>query len=250
MWNTMIGDLRYAARGLARRPLFTLVAVMTLAIGTGANTAVFSIVDNVLLKPLPYPRAAELVSIWHDAPGAPGLAAVAGGLNFSPSMFVTYRDENRSFQSIGIWQPVTANVTGLGEPEQVQGALVSGGVLQSYAVAPLLGRWIDARDENPAGAQVVMLGYGYWQRRFGGDPNVVGRTITVNAATAEIIGVMPRGFRFGDRGADLIGPFRIDPARLVPPPFCCFGVARLKLGVTLEQANADLARMLPSWVPR
>jgi predicted permease len=250
MWDSLIRDFRYAARGLARRPLFTLVAVLTLAIGTGANTAVFSVVDNVLLKPLPYPEAGELVSIWHDAPGAPGLAAVAGGLNVSPSMFVTYRDENRSFQSIGIWSPMTANVTGLAKPEQVQGARVSGGVLQTYGVAPLLGRPIDERDESPSGAEVVVLGYGYWQRRFGSNPNVLGRTVTIDGLTAEVVGVMPQGLRFGDRPADLIVPFRIDPARLVPPPFCCFGVARLKPGVTLEQANADLARILPIWLER
>lgn len=250
MWDATIRDLRYAARGLARRPLFTLVAVLTLAIGTGANTAVFSVLDNVLLKPLPYPHADDLVSLWHEAPGAPGLAAVAGGLNLSPSMFVTYRDGNRSFQSIGMFTPITANVTGLAEPEQVEAALVSGGVLQTYGVQPLLGRWLDERDENPASAQVVMLGYAYWQHRFGGDPNVVGRTLTLNAFTAEIVGVMPRGFRLGDRAVDLIGAFRIDPARLIPPPFCCFGVARLQPGVTIAQANADLERMLPTWLER
>jgi predicted permease len=165
-------------------------------------------------------------------------------------MFVTYRDENRSFQSLGIWEPVTANVTGLAEPEQVQGALVSGGVLQTLGVQPLLGRWLDQRDESPAAAQVAMLSYGYWQRRFGGDPAILGRTIEINAITAEIVGVMPPGFRFGDDEAEVIGPFSIDPARLIPPPFCCFGVARLKPGVSIEQANADLERLLPVWLDR
>lgn len=250
MWDTLIRDFRFALRGLSRQPLFTLVATLTLAIGTGANTAVFSVVDNVLVKPLPYPNADELVSIWHDAPGAPGLTAVAGGLNMSPSMFVTYRDQNRSFRSIGIWNAMTVNVTGLAEPEQVPAARVSGGVLQSYAVEPLLGRWIDERDESPSGAAVTMLGYSYWQRRFGGDPDIIGKTITIDAVTAEIVGVMPQGFRLGDLGADVITPFRIDAAALIPPPFCCFGVARLMPDVTLDAANADLERMLPSWLDR
>lgn len=248
--ETLVRDVRYALRGLGRAPLFTLVAVATLAIGTGANTAVFSVVDNVLLKPLPYPNADELVSIWHDAPGAPGLAAAAGGLNLSPSMFVTYRDENRSFSSIGIWQQARASITGLAEPEQVPAAFVSGGVLDSYGVAPLLGRWLDQRDEALDGPVTVMLAYAYWQRRFGGDPAVLGRTLEVNGFAAEIVGVMPEGFRLSDQSVDVIGPFRVDWARLVPPPFCCLGVARLKPGVTIEEANADLARLLPVWIER
>ena len=243
-------DVRYSARGLARNPLFTVVAIVTLAIGIGANTAVFSVVDGVLLKPLPYPNSSELVSIWHDAPGAPGITSLAGGLNFSPSMFVTYREENRSFSTIGLWTPATASITGFAEPEEVQAALVTGGVLQTYGIKPLLGRWLDDSDENLANPLVGMLGYGYWKRRFGGDPNVVGKTITVNGSQAEIVGVMPEGFRFGDRAADVIGAYRFDRSKLVPPPFCCFGVARLRPGVSIDQANADLKRLLPSWIDK
>jgi len=248
--DNLARDIRYSARGLGRNPLFTLIAVVTLAIGIGANTAVFSVVDGVLLKPLPYPNADELVAIWHDAPGAPGITAIAGGLNLSPSMFVTYREENRSFATLGFWQPTTASVTGLAEPEQVPAALVTGGVLQTYGVKPLLGRWIDESDENLANTPVGLLGYAYWQRRFGGDPNVVGNTITVNGIRAEIVGVMPEGFRFGDRAVDVIGAYRFDRSRLVPPPFFGEGVARLKPGVSLEQANADLARLLPIWIDK
>jgi hypothetical protein len=102
MWSDLTRDVRYAARSLLRTPLFTLVAVVTLAIGTGATTAVFSVVDGVLLKPLAYPEADELVAVWHEAPGAPGLAAVAGGLQISPSMLVTYQDEGRSFEQVGL----------------------------------------------------------------------------------------------------------------------------------------------------
>jgi predicted permease len=243
-------DVRYAARGLGRNPLFTLVAVVTLAIGIGANTAVFSVVDGVLLKPLPYPKPEELVSIWHDAPGAPGITAIAGGLNFSTSMFVTYREQNRSFSTIGLWQPLAANITGIAEPERVAGALVTGGVLQTYGVKPLLGRWLDDSDENLANTPVGMLGYAYWKRRFGGDPRVIGKTIMVSGIQAEIVGVMPEGFRFDDRAVDVIAPLRFDKSKLIPPPFCCNGVARLKPGVSLEQANADLARLLPTWIEK
>ncbi len=248
--DNLTRDVRYSARGFGRNPLFTLIAVVTLAIGIGANTAVFSVVDGVLLKPLPYPKAEELVSIWHDAPGAPGITAIAGGLNLSPSMFVEYREDNRSFATIGFWQAATASITGLAEPEQVPAAFVTGGVLQTYGVKPLLGRWLDESDEKLANAPVGLLGYAYWKRRFGGDPNVVGQTITVNGFQAEIVGVMPEGFRFGDRAVDVIGAYRFDRSRLFPPPFCCNGVARLKPGVSLDQANADLARLLPVWIDK
>jgi predicted permease len=246
--ESLARDARQAVRGLRRSPVFTLVVLLTLAIGVGATTAVFSVVDGVLLKPLPYPDPDRLVDVWHDAPGAAGLAGVAGGLNLSPSMLVTYREQNRSFEHIGLWTPGTASVTGLGDPEQVPGVLVTGQVLATLGVEPLLGRWLDESDESVSGPPVTVLGYGYWQRRFGADPHVIGKTITINGITAEIVGVMPRGFRFGDTAADLIGPYRIDRARLIPPPFCCFGVARLKPGVTLEQANADLGRLLPVWL--
>ena len=115
MWDTAVRDLQHAARGLLRNKAFTLVAVATLAIGIGAATAVFSVVDGVLLKRLPYPEADELVAVWHDAPGAPGLMAVAGGLQLSPSMLVTFQEENRSFEQIGLWATQTVNVTGLAE---------------------------------------------------------------------------------------------------------------------------------------
>jgi predicted permease len=248
--DNLTRDVRYSARGLGRNPLFTVIAVVTLAIGIGTNTAVFSVVDGVLLKPLPYPKADELVSIWHDAPGAPGITAIAGGLNFSPSMFVEYRDDNRSFSTIGLWNLITASVTGFAEPEQVPAALATGGVLQTYGIKPLLGRWLDESDENLANTQVVLLGYGYWKRRFGGDPNVIGKTINVNGFQSEIVGVMPEGFRFDDRAVDVITAMRFDRSKLIPPPFCCNGVARLKPGVSLEQANADLARLLPIWIDK
>ncbi len=243
-------DLRYAIRGLARTPLFTLVALLTLAIGSGANTAVFSVVDGVLLKPLPYPHPEELVAVWHEAPGAPGIATAAGGLRVSPSMLITYQDENSAFEQLGMWVTGTATVTGSAEPEQVAAIATMGGVLQALAVPPLFGRWLEASDEDPNGPTRVLLTYDYWQRRFGGDENVVGRNLTVNAQSAEIVGVMPRGFRVVDSRADLITPLRFPRVGLVPPPFFGTGIARLKPGVTIEQANADLTRLLPTWLER
>ncbi|HEY3516408.1 MAG TPA: ABC transporter permease [Gammaproteobacteria bacterium] len=250
MWDTAVRDLRHVARGLVRNASFTVVAVATLAIGIGATTAVFSVVDGVLLKPLPYPEPDRLVAVWHDAPGAPGLTAVAGGLQMSPSMVVTYQEESRSFEQIGLWTVQLMNVTGFAEPEQVQAVGVTGQTLPAFGVAPLLGRWLGPDDESLRSALVAMLSYGYWQERFGGDPEIVGKQIRVDNYSAEIVGIMPRGFRFGDTAADLIIPFRFDRATLIPPPFCCNAVARLRDGVTLEQANADIERMLPIWIER
>ena len=248
--DNFASDVRYAVRGLWRSPLFTAVALLTLAIGCGANTAIFSVVDGVLLKPLPYPNPDELVAVWHTAPGAPGLTDVSGGLRLSPSMLVTYQEESRSFAKIGMWVEGSASVTGIGDPEQVTSIAMMGDVLPALEVPPLLGRWLEAGDEVPSSARHVMLSYPYWQRRFGGDPSVVGRTITVDAAPTEIVGVMPQGFRVLDAAADLLRPIPSARTGLAPYPFYGKGVARLKSGVSIEQANTDLARLLPRWVER
>ena len=152
-----------------------MVTLLTLAIGIGANTAVFTVVNRVLLQPLPYPHASELVAVWHRAPGAPGLADVSGGLRLSLSMYVTYAEENRTFAHFGAWSVGTAAVTGLHEPEQVRTVLVTDGTLQALAVPPRLGRWLSGEDQVPGGAATVMLTDGYWQRRFGGQPSAVGQ---------------------------------------------------------------------------
>jgi len=244
----LLRDARQAARSLRRSPLFTIVALLTLAIGIGATTAVFSVVDGVLLKPLQYPESDRLVAVWHDAPGAGGLGGVGGALNLSPSMMVTYRDQGRSFENIGLWAPMVANVTGVGEPEQLPAALVSGQLLPAFGVPPLLGRWIAETDEGIDAPLVTVLSYGYWQRRFGGDRNAIGKSITISGFSAQIVGVMPKGFRLGDAAVDIMAAYRYDRAKLIPPPFFGFGIARLKPGVTIEQANADMTRLLPVWL--
>ena len=162
LWDTTLRDFLHAARSLRRSVSFTVVAVATLAIGIGATTAVFSVVDGVLLKSLPYPQSDRLVALSHDAPGAPGLTAVAGGLPMSVSMLVTYREHNRSFDNVGLWGMGVGNVTGRGEPEQIGRALVTGQTLAVFGVPPLLGRWIQERDEDQNGPAVALLSYGYW----------------------------------------------------------------------------------------
>jgi predicted permease len=244
----LLADIRYGLRALRHNPMFTVVALLTIAIGIGANTAVFSVVNSVLLKPLNYPSAEQLVYLHQIAPGAPGLADFESGLHLSPSMYFTYAEHNRAFQSLGVWDSGTASVTGLAEPEQVRTVEVSDGVLQALDVPPAVGRWLSDADQVPRGPQRVMLSYGYWQRRFGGDPSVVGRTITVDARPREIVGVMHEGFRLVDTDFDVIVPLAFDRRNLILAGFGFDGVARLKPGMTIAEANADLTHMLPIWM--
>jgi predicted permease len=246
--DTLARDVRYGLRTQRRNPMFTAVALLTLAIGIGANTAVFSVVNSVLLKPLPYPKSEELVGVWQSAPGAAGLANFSNGLRLSPSMCFTYAEQNRTFQAFGVWIPTTVSITGLAEPEQVRALLVSDGVLQTLSVQPALGRWLNQADQAPGSPETVILTYGYWRRRFGSDRSVIGRGITVSARPREIVGVMPSGFRFLNTDVDLIMPVRFDRGKLILAGFGYQGIARLKPGVTIAQASADVARMVPIWM--
>ncbi|HKE27703.1 MAG TPA: ABC transporter permease [Bryobacteraceae bacterium] len=245
--DSISGDVRYALRGLRNQPSFTVIAVLTLALGIGANTAVFSVVNSVLLKPLSLPRAEEVVDLAQVAPGAGGVISTRG-LGLSTSMYFTYAEQNRSFQSVGVWtfRPVT--VTGLAEPEQVFANIVSDGLLQSLAVQPEIGRPFTAADQRPDANGTVLLSHGYWQRRFAGDRSVIGRAILVDAVPREVVGVMPAGFRIADKPADLILPMQLDRRRAILAGFSLNSIARLKPGVSIKQANADIARLLPIWV--
>ena len=231
-------------RRFTRAPMFTAAALLTLAIGIGANTAVFSVVNGVLIKPLPYPKSEELVGVWHSAPG---VGFKDGEVNVAPTMYFSYRDEGRVFRHVGIWSRGGVTVTGFSEPEQVRSLFVTQGVLDAVGVPPTLGRWFSREDDTPGTQETVLLTHGYRQRRFGGDRNVLGRTITIDSKPRAVIGVMPDGFRFLDADTDVILPQRFDRARLFLGNFSFTGIARLKPGVTVEQANADVARMLPIW---
>ena len=163
-------------------------------------------------------------------------------------MFVTYAEENRTLQAIGIWGENTMTVTGVGQPEQVRAVSVSDGALQALAVRPLLGRLLSRADTMPGAPAVVLLNYGYWQRRFGGDRSIVGRTITVDSLPREVAGVMPQEFRFVSAESDLIAPLTINRATLHLPGFGFQCVARLRPGIPIAQASADIARLVPVWM--
>jgi len=246
--ESLLSDVRFALRRLRKAPGFAVTILLTLAIGIGANTAVFSVVNSVLLKPLPYPHSEQLVALRQEAPGAGGLSSSQNGLLLSPSMYLTYSRYNHSFQSMGVWAMYNANVTGVGNPEEVDAANVSDGVLEALDVPPMLGRSLSRADQDPRGAKTAMLSYSYWQRRFGGERSVIGRSIQVDGTTRTIVGVMPRGFRFIDQDFDLLIPFAFDPTNQILAGFGLNGIARLKPGVTLAQADADVSRLVGVWM--
>jgi predicted permease len=241
-------DIRHGLRALRHNPVFTTVSLLTIAIGIAANAAVFTVVNSVLLRPLNYPEADDLVALHQIAPGAEGLTDFQNGLLLSPSMYFTYAEHNRTFQSLGVWIAGTANVAGLAEPEQVRTIAVSDGVLQALSIPPAVGRWLFETDQVPRGPERVMLNYGYWQRRFGGSRSVIGRNIIIDSRPREIVGVMPKGFRFIDADFDVIVPLAFDRATVILAGFAFHGIARLKPGTTVAEANADLTRMLPIWM--
>src|ERR1700722_17441147 len=234
-------QLRQVLRRLSRAPLFTAITLMTLAVGVGANTVIFSVVEGVLLKPLPYPHPEQLIGVWHTAPGI-GMKE----LNMSPSIYFIDREQNTTLRDIGVYDGDSLNVTGAGEPEHVQGLDVTDGTLPILGVTPALGRLFTRRDDSPGAPQTILLSYGYWQRKFGGATSVIGRSITVDGKPREVIGVLPKGFHFLDwQDAALILPFQWDRSKTKLGNFSEEGIARLKPGVTMAQASADMARLLP-----
>jgi predicted permease len=234
-------QLKQVLRRLSRAPLFTAITLVTLAVGVGANTVIFSVVEGVLLKPLPYPHAEQLIGVWHTAPGI-GIDE----LNMSPSIYFIDREQNTTLEDIGAYTGDSLNVTGAGKPEHVQGLDVTDGVLPILGVTPVAGRLFNRRDDSAGAPQTVVLSYGYWQRKFGGASSVVGRSITVDGKPREIIGVLPKGFRFLDQAdAALFLPFQWDRNKTKLGNFSENALARLKPGVTMEQASADMSRLLP-----
>ncbi|HEY2471801.1 MAG TPA: ABC transporter permease [Terracidiphilus sp.] len=234
-------ELRQVFRRLSGAPLFTVVTVLTLGAGVGANVAVFSVVEGVLLKPLPYPHPGSLVGVWHSAPGLN-----IDDLNISPSNYFIYREQGRSFEDIGMYQGDSVSVTGRGNPEQVPALDVTDGVLPVLGVAPMLGRWFNRVDDQPGSAETAILSYAYWGSRFGSDQSVVGQSIKVDGKPRLIIGVMPKEFRFLDwEQPNLFLPYHLDRNKTTLGQFSYTGIGRLRPGVSIDGANADIARLLP-----
>ena len=232
--------LRQALRRLGRAPLFTSVAILTLALGIGANTAIFSVIHGALLKPLPFHDPDRLVSLWHKAPGLG-----SDFVDMSPASYFAYRGENRVFSDVGMWALRQVSVTGVDQPEKVSTIKMSDGVFPILGVQPLYGRTFTAEDNRAGAPATVVLAYDYWQSRFGADPDVVGRTLTLDGLPHEVIGVMRADLRFLDEDPALYLPLPFDLGEVTMDNFSYMGLARLADGVSLEQANADVDRMIP-----
>jgi putative ABC transport system permease protein len=229
-------DLRYAARMLARSPGFTAIAVLALALGIGANSAIFSVVNTVLLRPLPYKNPDALVMVWDEQ----------AHLGFpkdtpSPANFLDWREQNTVFEGMAAMIQRSFNLTGAGEPERLDGRRVSANLFSLLGVEPQLGRAFTAEEDKP-GSRVVILSYGLWQRRFGGDATIIGRALTLNAEAYTVIGVMPRSFQFPTQRDQLWVPiaFPADEAAQRGSHYLEV-VARMKPGVTLQQAQAEMS---------
>ncbi|HEV8700407.1 MAG TPA: ABC transporter permease [Candidatus Polarisedimenticolia bacterium] len=235
--DTLLQDLRYGLRMLRSRPAFTVVALLALALGIGANTAMFSVVDAVLLRPLPYRDPGRLVMIWHEYAQMNLPKA-----SLSVPSYLEYRDHVQGFESVAAAANWSANLTGAGDPERVQGARVTGNFLATLGVPPMLGRDFLKEEDAPGGERVVILSHGLWQRRFGGDAGILGKTLELNGETHTVVGVMPPHFVFF-QPADLYKPIAFTVEQTAPGNHgneFLIGVARLKPGVTLQQAGSEM----------
>ena len=224
--GTFGSQLRQVLRRLGRAPLFTAITLITLAAGVGANAVVFSVLEGVLLKPLPYAHSNDLVGVWLTAPGLD-----ITDLNMSPSTYFILREQNQSFEDIGVYANDSLSVTGTAEPEQVSGLDVTDGVLPILGVTPVLGRSFSRADDAPGAPHTVMLTYGYWQHKLGGDPAAIGRTLIVDGKSRQIIGILPRNFTFLDMNdLAVVIPMQFDRSKLKLGNYSFRAVARLKPG--------------------
>jgi putative ABC transport system permease protein len=237
----ILQDLRYTLRRLRATPGFTLVSIGTLALGLGATSAIFSVINGVLLKPLPYVHPERLVAVWMTAPGVK-----ITDLNMAPSVYFTMRDGERAFQAVSMFNRGTTTVTGKSHPEEVQAVFATHELLPILGITPQLGRPFASADDDPDGEGTVMISDGYWHSHFGGNRAVLGRRINIEGSPTSVIGVLPASFEFMDQPLDLLLPLRLKRTAVHLGNFSYMGIGRLKPGITISQANADLALMLPT----
>src|SRR5262245_2006325 len=203
--DTFLKDMRYAMRNLVRRPGFTVIAVVTLGLGIGANTAIFSPINALLLKPLPLPEPDRVVAIWDKVPSR-------GVVHNEVSManYLDWRAQSQSFEHLALYRWWSTNLTGVESPERIQGFLVTANFLDALGMKPFMGRNFIAEENQPGKDLVAIITYSLWQRRFGGDPNILNKTIKLNSLTRTVIGVMPERFNF-PKGAEVYAPLAITP---------------------------------------
>jgi putative ABC transport system permease protein len=241
----LLRDVRHAFRMIRMNPGFSAAAILSLALGIGANTAIFSVVNAVLIRPLPYPEPEALVGVFNS-----GLiqGETFNDMGLAAGMYAGLKEQSKTFQEFGVWDSGTATVTGLGDPEQIKTISMTQGVLPALGAQPFLGRRFSIEDDTPGTPETVILSHSYWIRRFGGDERTLGRTVVIDFVPRQVIGVLPRTFRFLDRSPDVLLPQRF---RANPPfgDFSYSGIARLKPGITIELANQDATRVLNQIIP-
>ena len=237
--------MRHALRRLFKSPAFALTALITIGAAIGANALIFSVVNGVILKPLPYAEPKSLVGAWLVAPGV-----MPGPLNQSAATYFMVRDSGQSFQDIGLWNTGSVTITGRGEPEQVETLYVTDGTLPILGIRPALGRGFTKEDDLPKGPAVIVISHRYWQRAFGGNPAAIGQSLMMNGSAREVVGVLPEDFRFLRSDPQLVLPLKLDRATIHAAGFNYQGVARLRPGVSIAQANADVERLLPTLTER
>jgi len=229
------GDITYAIRNLWKRPGFTLIAVLTLALGIGANSAIFSAINALLLKPLPFPQLDRVVTVWDKMPNQ--------GLEHNEVTFANYLDwqaQNQSFEQLALYRWWNANLAGDDSPERVQGFLVMANYLDTLGMKPILGRNFSTEENQPGKDAVAIISHSLWQRRFGGDPNILGKTITTNAVVRTIVGVTPEHFNF-PKGGEIYAPLAITPQILKNRrTHTYYAIGRLKPGVSIQSAQSDI----------
>jgi len=203
--DTLLKDVRYAIRNLVKRPGFTLIAVITLALGIGANSAIFSAINALLLKPLPFPGLDRVVALWDKIPSRGVVHNEVAMANY-----LDWRAQNQSFEQLALYRWWSTNLTGVEPPERIQGFLVTANFLDAIGIKPIMGRNFAEEENQPGKDAVAIITYSLWQRRFGGDPNIINKTITLNSITRTVIGVMPERFNF-PKGAEVYAPLAMTP---------------------------------------
>ncbi|HEX2225192.1 MAG TPA: ABC transporter permease [Thermoanaerobaculia bacterium] len=232
-------QLRHACRRLLNVPGFTLLCVLTLAVGIGSVVAVFSILEGVLLRPLPYPDAGRLVGLWHRAPGLE-----LGEIPQSSGTYRLYQGGSRALEGIALYRETAAHLTGGPTPERLEVIETTASLFTVLGTPPRLGRAFTSGEERPGGPAVVVLSDSLWRERFGADPRILGRSVRLDGEACQVVGIMPPGFGFPGPESDLWRPLKLDPANPVLGQFDSFGVARLAAGATMETAETDLNRLL------
>ena len=234
--RTLWQDIRFGLRLLWKHPGFTFVAVAALALGIGANTAVFSLVNALLINPLPFPDMDRLVTVYERVPAQGNERNEASIANY-----LDWRAQNQSFENIGVYRWWSANLTGNDQPERLQGFLVSASLLDTIGLKPMLGRNFNADEEQPGKDNVAILSYGVWQRRFAADANIIGQTILLNGVKRQVVGVLPANINF-PRGAEILAPLSLTPEQQANRGNHSFlVVGRLKNGVSLAQAQREMS---------